>query len=335
MRYVCLLAIGCGAAPDATLDAPPPDRVDAGTIAPPRDCGPVTPNESTAGVIETVLADIDGPTGFTLDATHLYFVHGRGNIARIARTGGPIEPIASEQRSPGALDATTDRLCWANGGTHSADFVDGSIRCASKTGGNEVELSTAYMPGAMVIEGGTAFWVEIDGHAVRSIDLDGGNPRTLDTSYTHKTNLAVTPTKLAWAASGSEADVVAMDRGTSTVTPLTSSEYSPTGLVIDADDVFWAVQHDLSSRAGSLRVSRAGAAPTDLVASECAPSGLVRAGGSLYWTSWDRIRTTSTSGGTPVTLAVNQGLTIGGLVVDGDFLYWSELYRGTIVRMRL
>lgn len=311
MRHTWLLiAIGCGSStrPDADVDAPPAARVG-----------------------EDILVGVEAGA-LAVDATHVYFVQTGGLIGRVPKAGGAMTSIASGQHSASSLDVSSDQVCWVDGGTHVADFRDGSIHCATKTGGNDRTIVGAYMPSALAVDGTTIYWVEIDGESVRKIDTDGTNAATLDTSPTSKLGIALTPTTLVWIASGAEADVVAMNRTTGAKMPLSTAEYAPRALALDGDDVYWLVQHSLSDF-GALRVSKAGAAPVDLVADEYYPYGLVKANGALYWTSEDRLRTIRLEGGSPSTLG-EQGK-IGALATDGEYLYWSEPDRMAIVRLPL
>ena len=306
-----VFAIGCGSS-NAVPDASPPE-IEGGVLAG-----------------EDVLVGVEA--GYlAVDATHVYFTSTGGGISRVVKTGGTLEPIASAQRGPTSLDASTNELCWVNSGTHAQDFLDGSIRCAPKTGGDRM-ITGAYFPSALAIDGSTIYWTEIDGESVRSIGVDGSNAKTIDTSPTSKLGIALTPTTLVWIASGAEADVVAMNRTTGTKTPLSTAEYAPMGLALDGVDVYWLVRHSLSDD-GALRVSRAGGAPSDIVADEYYPQSLVKANRSLYWASKGRIRAIALDGGTVTTLA-DRG-SIAGLASDGEYLYWSEPARRAIVRLKL
>ena len=306
-----VLAVGCG----SSSSEPPPS--------------PDAPPQS--GIAE--LVRVAEPGTLTVDDTHVYFTHGAASISRVAKAGGTIEAIAVAQRGPADLDATTDRLCWVNSGTHALDFQDGSVRCAPKTGGADTELAASYFASALAIADGAVYWTEIDGQAVRKIALDGTAPQTLDDAPTHKTEIAIGATHLAWTAGGAEADVVLMDRTTGTKTPISSAEYHAGAVVLDGDDVYWATQHALSEE-GAIRVARDLGTPADLAPGESYPRELVRAGDTLYWTSVDRIRAAAMTGGTATTVVEGRGA-IGGIASDGEYLYWAERDTGAIARMRL
>jgi hypothetical protein len=306
-----LLAMGCGSP----------------TAAPPDASGSDVEGED-------VVTGLEAPFGLALDATHVYFAHGRGDVARVARSGGAVEPIASGQRGPASLDASTERLCWVNTGTHAADFRDGSVRCAPKAGGGDAELSASYFPSSLAIDGETVFWVEIDGEAVRSIGLDGGGGETLDTSPTSKLAITATASHLAWTASGALADVVVMARETGAKTTISTEEYAPGALVLDGEVVYWVVQRSSAEGGGgAIRVGRTGEAPADLAPDELHPRNLVRIGDALYWASHQHVRSIPLAGGVARTVVSGQ-TTIAGLVTDGVELYWSEPDRGAIVRAR-
>ncbi len=312
MWKVGLLAIAVGCGSSSSQEPPAPD---AAVVA-----------------FEDVVTGLSEPRELAVDGSQLYVTHGGGEIARVAKTGGTISSIATGQRGPTSLDATTDRLCWVNSGTHAQDFLDGSVHCAPKTGGQDTQLADSFFPSGLAIDGTSIYWVEIDGHLVRTIGMDGTGAQTLDSSQTSKTAIAISGGTLAWTASGDGADVVILDRGTGATTTLSSSEYAPGALAISGTDVFWVVRHSLSDD-GAIRVSRDRGAPVDLAPAEAAPSRLVLVDGTLYWTTPTAIRSIATTGGTARTIVDGRG-SIGGLASDGEYLYWTEPDRGAIVRVR-
>jgi sugar lactone lactonase YvrE len=312
MRYAWVVfAAGCGSS------SSPPD--------------PPLPDAPATTEIEE-LAQVGEPGALTVDATHVYFTHG-ADISRVAKSGGTVGAVAVAQRGPTSLDATTDRLCWVNSGTHAQDFLDGSVRCAPKTGGGDVQLATSYFPSALAIADGVAYWTEIDGQAVRRIALDGTQPQTIDDAPTSKVGIAIGTGYVAWTATGPDADVVAMDRASGAKTPLSTAEYSPNAVIVDGDDVYWVTRH-AQSEEGAVRVARDLGTALDLAPGEYWPSQLVRAGDTLYWVSYDRIRAVAMAGGAPSTIVEGRG-PIGGIASDGEYLYWAERDRGAIARKRL
>lgn len=289
--------------------------------------GPDAPVELTT---EHVVSVMD-PGAIAVDATHVYFTHGSGSISRVAKAGGVIEPLVTDMRGPTSLDASTDRLCWVNTGTHAADFRDGSVRCIAKTGGVDQQLSTSYFPAGLAIDGTTIYWVEIDGQLVRQVATDGTSGATVDSSPTHKTSIAIDGSRLAWTATGAE-DVVVMERATGNKSIVSAQEFSADAVTFDGNDIFWVTRHN-DFETGAIRVSRDGGAPTDLVGGEYGPVGLVLSKARLLWTSKQRLRAIATSGGAAQTIVSNRG-TIIGVAGDDEYLYWAESENGAIVRMR-
>ena len=267
--WVVLALFGCG---DASTGPEPP--------------GPDAPDVE---IVTEHVASVMDPGAIALDATHVYFTHGRGSISRVPKAGGAIEPLVTNMRGPASLDASTDRLCWVNTGTHSADFRDGSVRCIAKTGGVDQELSMSYFPSALAIEGATIYWVEIDGQLVRKVATDGTSSATVDSSPTSKTSIAIDGSRIAWTASGPE-DVVVMDRASGAKSIVSAQEYSADGVMFVGPDIFWVTRHN-DFETGAIRVSRAGGAPADLVADEDYPQGLVLVDDMVLWTSAKRPNT--------------------------------------------
>lgn len=297
-----VVAVGCGSSSST------PPEIDAPAIS---------------AHVEDVASGLDYPTSIAVDGTHVYVVTGGDTVSRVVKSGGSIEPVVTAQLGPTSLDVTTDRLCWINSGTHGADFRNGSVRCAAKTGGAETKLSDGFLPSSLAIQGGTVYWTEIDGEVVRKIGLDGTGLQTIDSSPTSKVSIAVAANRIAWTASGPGPDVVLVENGTPTT--LTSDEYAPDTIRIAGDDIYWLTQHALSDN-GAVRVWRAGSVQ-DIVADEYAPRGLVVEDGVAYWTSKGRIRTQT---GT----LVDGRDTIAGFASDGEYLYWTEPDRGAIFRVR-
>ena len=293
-----------------------------------------TPDAAPSTIEDVVL--VTAPGAIAVDEVHLFYTHGTThggtNLSRVPKPGGATTLLTSPARWPSSLDASTDQLCWVYSGTHAQDFLDGSVRCAPKSGGADVEISTAYFPSDLVVDGNTIYWTEIDGQSIRRIGMDGAGKQTLDMTPTHKREIAISADKLAWTASSDMADVVVMDRASGTKTPISSAEYSPGELIIDGNDIYWVVLRSLSGD-GAIRVSRALGAPVDLAPNEEDPSQLVRIGDTLYWTSRsERIRAMSMTGGAATTIVEGRGK-LGAIATDGTHLYWTEPDRGAIVRM--
>jgi hypothetical protein len=330
-----LLALGCGGGPaghsaDAGLGSADA-RLDSFPLA----CGmaqaPVPAAGLPAGTIEDLVTGVMWPGELAVDADHVYFAYDDPpTIARVPRAGGAVTSIASAQREVSSLDAASACVCWASTGTRSSEFLDGSIRCAPKAGGPDHELAAASFPRGIAVGGESLFWAEGDGQKIRAIGLDGTGAVIVDDGPTQKNDVAVSTQTLAWTASSVDmADVVAMDLVTREKVSLSSSEYAAGALVIAGRDVFWVA--GAFTGAGTVRVSRAGGEPHDLVVEAEAPRGLVLIGDELFWASSGEIRSISTAGGEPRTVASGRGW-IGGLTTDGTLLYWSEIARGAIVR---
>lgn len=318
---VVAVVAACGSSP-AAPDAPviePDARPDAAPVP--------------QLVVEPLASGLEMPGALALDATAVYFVHGATAIARVAKAGGAVEPVIADQLAPAALDVSSDNVVWVNTGTHAMDFLDGSVRWLPKAGGvPDVALSPAALPVAVAVDlgGTTVFWAEADGQRVRQIQIDGTGELTIDDAATHKTSLAITPSRLAWTASGDGDDVVAVDRPSRLPRTLSTVEYAPGSVVIDGDDTFW-IERKPGFERGAIRVARGGGLAVDLVADEAAPVALVRDDRYLYWAAGGNLRRIARAGGTPVTISEGRGA-IDAIAVDATHLYWTEREHGTVVR---
>jgi sugar lactone lactonase YvrE len=319
-----VVVAGCGSSPAAGPDAA--GAADAARV----DAEPPPPGELVAsGLVE--------PHGIVLDGDVAYLAANDGEVVRVTLATGALHAITTGQPTPSSLAVTPDEVCWLYTGSHAADFLDGSIHCTAKAGGDR-QLATAYMPAELAVDAdaGVLYWVEIDGGNVQRIDLDGTGQVSLQFSETAKTNVALTPTTLVWAASGAGPDVVAMDRATGEMTTLSSDEYSPGALAVIGADVFWQERSSVNGD-GAVRVSRAGAAPVDLVPGEYGADGLVTDGTWLYWidlveaTGRYRIRRVLAAGGAAETVVAGLDHP-SGLALDDQFVYWTEFDDGTVLR---
>jgi hypothetical protein len=86
------------------------------------------PNGSTS-VFQILAQNLDaggGRASMALDKTHVYFTQPKGGIvARAKRTGGPLEVIAKDQKTPNGIAVDATHVFWVNGG-------DGTVMRASK-----------------------------------------------------------------------------------------------------------------------------------------------------------------------------------------------------------
>lgn len=107
-------------------------------------------------------------------------------------------------------------------------------------------------------------------------------------------------------------------------TPLSTSAFGITAIALDDENVYWT---ETGSVVGSVNaIPKAGGSRRVLAGSEASPRQLIVDGTDVFWWNGD-VRTVSTSGGTPKTIAPGTRVgsdTLAAMGVDASFVYLSR-----------
>jgi hypothetical protein len=220
---------------------------------------------------------------FAVDASHVYFTGGAGNVSRVPRLGGKIEVLALSKR-PTAIALDQNNVYWIEQGLS----FEWSLQKLPLVGGAGAKpLATGIDAGSLAVDANYVYC---------SIDDSAGS------------------------GAGSIARVPIA--GGAMVT-LASAQLNNGALAIDATYVYWVNLGDGSqphNTDGSvMRVPKAGGTAVPLAGNVDGPRALALAGNFVYFGNMDSIRKVPTSGGAVSTVTTTTGAT--ALAADSSSIY--------------
>lgn len=225
-----------------------------------------------------VLADfrdgVNHPYALAQTQDHVYWVErgGAGAVRRTAKTGGPVETLATGA-APYAYFCAVDgaHLYWT-------EFDTGRLRRVPRAGGAvETWADGLGNPGQVAVHGGFVYWVEYAGNAVRRRAVAGGVVETLAADLEGPQGLAVDDEAVFWTEFSDPPRLKRLDRRTGAITVLARTR-PECWLVPSGGFLYWT-----ETRGSVRRIPRAGGEVVDLA--KIPPSGAYAAANAthLYW----------------------------------------------------
>ncbi|HEX9729768.1 MAG TPA: Ig-like domain repeat protein [Gemmatimonadales bacterium] len=185
-----------------------------------------------------------------LDASYVYFVDGPlspdAAVLRVPKAGGTVTTLVSSGSNGivtmGTAIATDSAFVyfWDDATTIMRVPVSGGTPSAVGTG----------EPSAMILSGGTLYWVECGTGLVKSMPTDGGSVTTLASGSTCPAGLTVDASDVYWIEFTSPGTVRKVPVGGGSVTTI-SNEANTIGVAVDNTSVYWAV--NLFANQGKIR----------------------------------------------------------------------------------
>jgi PKD repeat protein len=287
-----------------------------------------------------IATGIEVPRRLASDGVSVYWI-GSSTLYSIPITGGTVTALVTGLSDPQALVFDGDRVVWSEMPPIGA-FLTGRIRAIPKTGGAaETLVANAAMPFTLArASNGDLYWADGSAppYSAQPFPVSGISKRTAaGTTQTVLNGVAWAPSiavdsshvyvpQHAWIKrvprAGGNAEIVALDDGLEGIASVAT----------DGSYVYWIT--------GGLRnvkkVPVGGGQITLLAAGNGSGDRLRVHGGNLYWILSipppDRILRVSASGGPVITVA--SGLAApDDLVVDDNFIYFSEYDTGNISKV--
>jgi hypothetical protein len=188
------------------------------------------------------------------------------------------------------------------------------------------------------LDGPAIFWTNESPAAVMALPLSGGIATTLalvPNSMQDLTSLFAVNGTVFWTVGGT---VAAVAESGGTPRTIASGQPQPTGVLADADYVYWS-DATLSGEAAVgtiLKAPLGGGAPITLASGQPNPLMSAIDGSYVYWTNFTPPQSNGTvvripkEGGTAVTLATGQGAP-WAIALNSGGIYWTDSLSNTVM----
>jgi hypothetical protein len=277
------------------------------------------------GVIPTPLAQAeDQPTDIVVDDSDIYWVTDTA-VRTMPKGGGPPTTLFPSQLHPTTLRANTTALYWRS------DVGVGGLFGGAKTGGQAVML-VGGQPSELVVDDDFVYWYDSVDKVVRRIGTaSGATPVMFGTPLGLGVN-AIDDYFVYGLSIGSSPRIggIAKDDGTTTfLRPGDPPTTYLTLLAVDSASIYFPT-FTLTAQSSALnKMPKDPGDTTPLATGLDQPVAIAVAGDSIFWiTSGDSgppgyLARIPSAGGPPLKLTDVNGP--GGIAVDGQFVYWTEI----------
>lgn len=251
---------------------------------------------------QVVVSAVNDPRGITTDGELVYWTTGDGAVQRAPKSGGPVETLAEQQESPGAIAVDSTSVYWVN-------EESGRVMHMAKDGqGKAKSLLTSTGLLGLAMDGQDLYLSKkLKKGDITRIGTNGGGPKTIAKNQPQPTWIALLGTDdVVWSGE-SEADDDANEDG------------EPDG--------------NEGMTGAYVRVaSRDGGPATSLAFAEGQIVGLVAAGDMAVWADATSLRLRASAPGLDMPITLAEGQDVRGLAADGDEVFWTSA-GGTVKRI--
>lgn len=288
-------------------------------------------------------------TGFTQDATHIYWttcyyadgVNAIGKVAKLPKADGAETLLAAAQPCPRHLVVDATNVYWVNRGPESGSnqFVDGAVMRIDKNGGTPATLaSKQFGDAALAVDDANVYWSACGKETgIYRLAKAGGAPALIaDTSCA--TSIAVDTTHVYWISDA----IKKIDKRGGAAQTLVASRGS--ALTIDGASMYWTRTEATSrttfrscadEKSSLLKASKDGGAAALLASiAGVEPNRLGIDEANIYWANdcSNGVMRVPKAGGNPSTVVQDQ--TTKNILVDATSVYWIVEYEDTILKKR-
>jgi hypothetical protein len=273
------------------------------------------------------LASAIFPLSLALDGDEVWFTdHNAGTISRVAKSGGAVTVVAQDQ--VGAWDIAIDatHAYWTRASNSSSEPSSNSVSRVSKSGGTVEVLGTGISSARRLALDDDAVYVSaMHGRAVDRVPKAGGEVVDLATpSWPH--DVVVVGDEICWTSWTADGGIGCVARAGGTARTLVTVE-RPRGLATDGTGLYFTLDDAIGA------VPAAGGSDTVLASAEQGVSAIAQDGSELFWVTQSygdsAVRSVSTSGGTPRTVAIAGVPSPSTVRVDSTHVYWVDNVGGT------
>jgi hypothetical protein len=176
----------------------------------------------------------------------------------------------------------------------------------------------------LATDGTNLYWTDFKS-TVQQCAIASCTPAPIKTGQAMPARLAYDAGRLYWTVYGSNTSAsgeIWVYDGASASSLVSTPQYQPEGIGVDAADLFWA---DIASNQ-LMKAPRTGGAATQLGPMQSQPASIVIDAGIAYWTNSKdgTVRKCSTASCSPSAIAAGH-VSPWGITVDANSIYWTDL----------
>jgi hypothetical protein len=270
-----------------------------------KDYGTVVMAPVGGGQVKTLASKQNLPWAIVADGESVYWVddNAAGAVLRAPLGGGDLTTLASGQNNPDSIAVDATNVYWTTAGTLAQGNVmasTGTVMEVPLAGGKAKALASEQnLPHGIVVQGTSLFWategLETGAAAsgtVMSVSLTSGKVSTI-ASAENAVSLAADSESVYWTNAGSvpyDGTVVKYSRAKKAVTSLATGQSLPSGIALDAQNVYWLTEAGdvlrCSLKDGCPKDPEGGTAPTLLASGQNGPVSIAVVESSVYWTNF-------------------------------------------------
>jgi hypothetical protein len=245
-----------------------------------------------------------------------------------------VEPtkLALDNSHPYGLAIDAFNVYWGN---------DDAVMKVPIGGGAPVKLAAGRFVTGVAVDAKNVYWINgattsysVDG-SLMQVPIEGGSPVVLASALNNPHSLAVDATSVYWANAGTyqlgpppnytnNGTVMKVRIGGGSATTLASGQNAPTGVAVDAANVYWTNNNESGS---VMKVPIAGGTPTALAWNQYLPTDIVVDAKNVYWTNHDfytNVMKVPIQGGTPALVSRSGRPAARYLAIDATNVYWTD-----------
>lgn len=309
----------------------------------------ISPTLTPAPIIEPQTLARSVPNGivsFAMDEVNLYWSTcrysggnvGRGGVFKIAKTGGAVVTLASDQVCPRRIAVDTANVYWINEGEPDASgyYRAGTLMQIAKTNGPPIVLASQIDGHASIaIDAMDVYWSDCFIGAIKRIAKGGVLDVVRDAHC--PISLGVDETNLYWLTRD---DLRKIDKRGGAVQTLATGGGS--ALLLDTASLYWTRTEQASrttfrscadERSVLLKTSKAGDAPVQLASiGGLAPDNLAQDANAIYWSTdcMNGIGRVPKNGGAASVAIENQNARF--VLTDEKNFYWVTYAEGVVMK---
>ena len=194
----------------------------------------VVRRRKSGGDIEIIATEQRSPWGIAVDETHIYWTNFNGyQIMRRRKSGGDIEIIASDQRGPRSVVLDDTHVYWTN------TYNDQVVR--RRKSGGDIEIIATEQDGArhITLDDTHIYWTNINGDEVMRKRKSGGDIEIIAAGQDRPSTITLDETYIYWANFFSD-EVMRKRKSGGDIEIIAAEQDGAWGIAVTETHIYWS-----------------------------------------------------------------------------------------------